>query len=121
IVEATRGIHYPRGVVPAHAGMLIAAADVQSYGIKWAVYAIGPRDQMWLVDREVFEGSPDQSDEPWIKLADALGRTYKTGGVEKAIDLSGVDSGYATNRVYMFCRSRPNVFALDGRPRKAGA
>lgn len=121
IVEATRGTHYPRSVVPAQAGLLVAAADVQSYGIKWAVYAIGPRDQMWLVDREVFEGAPDQSDEPWIALADALGRKYKTGGIEKGIDLAGVDSGYATNRVYMFCRARPNVFALDGRPRKAGA
>lgn len=121
IVEAARATHYPRSVVPAQAGLLISTADVQSYGIKWAVWAIGPRDQMWLVDREVFEGSPDQSDDPWIALADALGRTYKTGGVDKAIDLSGVDSGYATNRVYMFCRSRPNVFALDGRPRKAGA
>ncbi|MFP9138708.1 terminase gpA endonuclease subunit [Devosia sp. XGJD_8] len=121
IVEATRGTHYPRSVLPAHAALIISTADVQSYGIKWAAWAVGPRDQMWLLDREVFEGSPDQSDEPWIALADALGRTYKTGGVDKGIDLSGVDSGYATNRVYMFCRSRPNVFALDGRPRKAGA
>ena len=64
----------------------------------------------------MFEGAPDQSDEPWIKLADALGKTYPTaGGREKAIDLSGVDSGWATDRVYRFCATRPNVFALDGR------
>lgn len=121
IVEAARSVHYPRGVVPAQAGLVVSTADVQSYGIKWAVYAIGPRDQMWLIDREVFEGAPDQSDEPWFALADALGRTYRAGGGERGIDLSGVDSGYATNRVYMFCRARPNVFALDGRKRTAGA
>lgn len=116
LVEAARLHTYPRGVVPTEAGLLVSAADVQGYGIKWAVFAIGPRDQVWLVDRDVFEGAPDQSDEPWIALADALQRTYPTaGGSEKGIDLSGVDSGFATTRVYRFCAARPNVYALDGR------
>lgn len=118
IVEASRGRPYPRGIIPAGAGLLVSAADVQGYGIKWLLYAIGPRGQRWLVDREVFEGAPDQIDEPWIALADALQRTYRTaGGAEKGIDLSGVDSGFATDRVYRFCAGRPNVYALDGRPK----
>lgn len=116
IVDAARKNAYPRGVVPRWAGVLVAAADVQGYGIKWAVYAIGPRGQRYLIDREIFEGAPDQTDEPWIKLADALGRTYPTAsGQERPIDLAGVDSGFATNRVYRFCAARPNVYALDGR------
>lgn len=121
IAQAARSIHHVRGSVPPDAGLIVSTADVQSYGIKWAAWAIGPREQMYLLDREVFEGSPDQTDEPWIALADALGRTYRAGSGERGIDLSGVDSGYATNRVYLFTRARPNVFALDGRPRKAGA
>lgn len=121
IAEASRSVHYIRGSVPADAGLIVSTADVQSYGIKWAAWAIGPRDQMYLLDKEVFEGAPDQTDEPWIALADALGRTYRAGSGERGIDLSGVDSGYATNRVYLFTRARPGVFALDGRPRKAGA
>lgn len=121
IVEATKKITYLRGSLPAWAGVIVSAADVQSYGIKWGVYAAGPRDQVQLIDKEIFEGSPDQSDDPWIGLADALGRTYRAGGGERPIDLSGIDSGYVTNRVYMFTRSRPNVLALDGRPRKPGA
>lgn len=116
LTAAARAHPYSRGKVPAEAGLLVSAADVQGYGIKWLVYAIGPRGQRWLIDREVFEGAPDQDDEPWIKLADALGRTYETaGGTLKGIDLSGVDSGFATDRVYRFCSNRPNVFALDGR------
>jgi phage terminase large subunit GpA-like protein len=116
IAEAARADARPRGTIPAEAGLVVSAADVQGYGIKWAVYAIGPRGQRWLIDREVFAGAPDQTDDAWIALADALGRTYRTaGGTEKGIDLSGVDSGFATDRVYMFCASRPNCFALDGR------
>lgn len=116
IVAAARKEGLAHGVVPRGAGLLVSAADVQGYGIKWVVYALGPRGQRWLVDREVFEGAPDQSDEPWIALADALGRRYQTSaGGEIGIDLSGVDSGFTTNRVYRFCSSRPNCFALDGR------
>lgn len=76
---------------------------------------MGPRGQRWLIDREIFEGAPDQSDEPWIQFSDALGRTYPTpAGGTKAIDLSGIDSGFATDRVYRFAAGRPNLYALDG-------
>lgn len=120
IVEAVGKQPYPRGKIPVNAGLIVSAADVQSYGIKWAVYAIGPRGQRWLIDREVFEGAPDQVDDAWIALADALGRKYEAaGGAQVGIDLSGVDSGFATDRVYRFCAKRPNVYALDGR-HKAG-
>lgn len=117
IVEAAKAELIPTRIIPSWAALIVSAADVQGYGIKWACYAIGPRDQYCLIDREIFEGAPDQVDEPWIELADALGRTYPTegGDKEKGIDLSGVDSGFATNRVYRFCASRPNVYALDGR------
>lgn len=116
VVAAARSNTYARGVVPANAGLLVGAADVQRYGIKLGVFAIGPRGQRWLIDADIFEGPPDQSDEPWIALADALGRRYRTaGGGEKAIDLAGVDSGWSTQRVYAFCAGRPNVLALDGR------
>lgn len=116
VVEAARKEPYAKGVIPAGAGMVVAAADVQTYGIKFAVFAIGPRGQRWLIDADILSGHPDQSDEPWIALSDALGRRYRTaGGSEKGIDLAGVDSGWSTQRVYAFCAHRPNVYALDGR------
>ncbi|MCA1868926.1 phage terminase large subunit family protein [Agrobacterium genomosp. 3] len=117
IVEAARDEMLPARKIPSWAALVVSAADVQGYGIKWLVYAIGPRDQMQLIDREIFEGPPDQSDEPWIMLSDAQARTYPTenGKREKGIDLSGVDSGWATDRVYRYCAGRPNVFPLDGR------
>jgi phage terminase large subunit GpA-like protein len=116
IVDAAKKFPFPRGKIPAEAGIVVSSADVQGYGIKWSVWAIGPRDRYWLIDREVFVGAPDQVDDAWIALADALGRTYETaGGGEKGIDLSGVDSGFATDRAYRFCATRPNCYALDGR------
>ncbi|WP_182417137.1 terminase gpA endonuclease subunit [Bartonella sp. HY038] len=119
IVEAAQRSDIPSRVIPLNAGLLVSAADIQGYGIKWAVYAIGPRGQRWLIDREVFEGSPEQSDDPWIELSDAQARQYPTAsGLMKGIDLSGIDSGFATDRVYRYCASRANVYALDGRAPK---
>lgn len=122
IVEAARLQPYPARQIPLGAGLLLSTADIQGYGIKWACYAVGPNNQRWLIDREIFEGAPDKVDDPWIALADALGRRYEgAGGLEKAIDLSGVDTGWATQRAYRFCAGRPNVFALDGREKQAVA
>ncbi|WP_319498069.1 terminase gpA endonuclease subunit [uncultured Cohaesibacter sp.] len=122
IVEAARLDVFPSRSIPKDAALLVSAADIQTYGIKWACYAIGPNNQRWLIDREIFEGAPDKSDEPWIELADALGRRYAgAGGLERPIDLSGVDSGWSTQRVYRFCASRPNVYAIDGREKQAVA
>jgi phage terminase large subunit GpA-like protein len=116
VVDAARVDAYPRLKIPAGAGLIVSAADVQGYGIKWVVYAIGPRGQRWLIDRQIFEGPPDQVDDAWLLLADAQGQKYETaGGGEVGIDLHGVDSGFATDRVYRFCAGRPNVYALDGR------
>lgn len=116
IVDASKQAMIPARKIPSWAALIVSAADVQGYGIKWLCYALGPRDQYCLIDREIFEGAPDQTDEPWIKLSDALARSYPTeGGREKGIDLSGVDSGFATDRVYRFCAGRANVYALDGR------
>lgn len=117
IVEAAREHLLPARVIPSWAALLVSAADVQGYGIKWAVYALGPRNQYQLIDREIFEGSPDQDDEPWINLSDAQARTYPTenGMREKGIDVHGVDSGWSTDRVYRYCVGRANVYALDGR------
>ena len=116
LVQAARARPYEARIVPADAGLLVSAADVQGYGIKWLVMAIGPRGQRFVIDARVFEGEPDRSDEPWIALADALQETYRTpNGGEIALDLSGVDSGFATDRVYRFCAGRPAVLPVDGR------
>lgn len=119
VVEAAVRSNEPSHTIPQNAGLVVSTADIQGYGIKWAVYAFGPGGQRWLIDRQVFEGSPDQSDEPWIQLSDALARQYPTaGGTMKGIDLSGIDSGFLTERVYLFCSGRSNVFALDGRSQR---
>ena len=116
IVDAVRKELLPSRVIPSWAGLVVSAADVQGYGIKWMVIALGPHGQYQVIDRDIFEGAPDQNDEPWIALANAFEREYPTaGGGTKGIDLSGVDSGFATDRVYRFCAPRPNVYALDGR------
>jgi phage terminase large subunit GpA-like protein len=109
-------VAYPARMIPPEAGAVVLTADVQGYAIKATVHAFGPNGRAWLIDREVLEGAPDRSDEPWRLLADMLGRTYPTAsGTMKGIDLAGIDSGFLTSRVYRFCSSRPNCLALDGR------
>lgn len=116
VVEAATARPFESRMVPQEAGLLVAAADVQGYAIKMIVMAIGPRGQRWIIDAKVFEGEPDRSDEPWIALADALQERYPTCGEETlGIEFAGVDSGFATDRVYRFCAGRANVVPLDGR------
>jgi len=119
VVGAARKDPVPARVMPGWAGLLVLSADVQGYGIKWTVWAIGPMGRRQLVDRGLLEGAPDQTDEPWIALADLIAGTWKTAsGRDKALDLAGVDSGFATERVYRFCAGRANCWALDGRHKR---
>lgn len=108
--------NFEPGVVPDRAYLLTGAADVQGNRIEWEVWAWGPNAEGWQIDRGVIEGDPTTR-APWLELVNIVGRSYRaTTGVDRPIDLFGVDSGYLSPHVYQFTRGRPTVFALDGRP-----
>lgn len=114
---AVRGEHVQRGVIPEWACMLIGAADVQGNRIEWAAHAFGPDCSQALVDWGVCEGDP-LTDEPWIKLAEVIGRRYPGELTEDlAFDRFGIDARGAkgvTAKVYQFVGRSPGVFALMG-------
>lgn len=96
--------------------VLTAFADVQGAGfIQWRVYGWGPDWRVRVVDFGRVYGDP-ATEAPWSELARIAGRRYpNAAGREFPIEWFGVDSGYATNQVYKFCRAHPNVRACDGR------
>jgi phage terminase large subunit GpA-like protein len=104
--------------VPPGALFLTAGADVQGDRIEWGVYAWGPAFSSWLIDKGVIEGDP-LNDLTWNGLNDLLERTWPDA-YDRAwkLDALGVDSGYLSQSVYRWVRSRGvtgRVFALDGR------
>ncbi|MGL4966149.1 MAG: phage terminase large subunit family protein [Inquilinus sp.] len=107
---------YPMGRLPPGALVLTGMADVQGNRIEWSVYGWGIDLQGWLVDRGIIEGDPEE-DAVWTQLGAVTERQYEDWqGRLWPIEAFGVDSGFLSHRVYLFCRGRPRVFALDGRP-----
>jgi len=102
--------------VPPGALVLTGMVDVQVNRLEYAVYGWGPGMSGWLVDRGIVEGDPSQPD-VWRKLAPVVEREYQDAhGVLWPVELYGVDAGFLSNMVYLFCRGRERVFALDGQP-----
>lgn len=106
---------YRLGTLPPGAMVLTGMADVQGNRLEWAVYGWGIGQTGWLVDKGIIEGDPAE-DDVWRRLDEVIARSYETPeGKKIPIDAFAVDAGYLSHRVYMFCRGRPNVLALDGR------
>lgn len=107
---------YPVGTVPKGGYLLTCGVDVQRNRIEAEVVAWGPRLESWSVDYVVLEG--DTADEAvWDKLDELLARTFPTAeGLERPIKLTCIDSGFATQAVYHYCRVRHfgNAHAVRG-------
>lgn len=107
---------YDHGTVPSGAELVTAFTDVQGGYLEGGAIAWGPGGEWWVIDRWVIDGDT-AGDDVWFKLDEIYRRTYPhaDGGV-LPIEAFGVDTGFRTQRVYSFCRGRPNAFAMDGRP-----
>jgi phage terminase large subunit GpA-like protein len=107
---------YDEGVVPAGAYVLTGMADVQNDHLTWSVIGWGPGAEWWLIDRDKILGDPAGS-KVWDDLAEVLKRRYPHAeGGEVGIELFGVDTGYKSHNVYLFCGNHPTARALDGLP-----
>ncbi|WGM45247.1 hypothetical protein KOAAANKH_00108 [Brevundimonas sp. NIBR10] len=106
---------YEAEIVPARAGLLTGFCDVQGGYLEWGVIGWGPGGEWWVVDRGVITGDTS-GDDVWHKLDRVTRRTYPHTDGGELLPLWGVDTGYRTQKVYAFCRGRPNVLALDGQP-----
>lgn len=106
---------YDKGLVPSRAGLLTAFCDVQGDYLEWGVIAWAPGGEWWVVDRGVILGDTS-GDEVWAKFDTVTRETYPHEDGGELLPLWGVDTGYRTQKVYAFCRGRPNLYAMDGRP-----
>lgn len=108
---------YPRMVVPPLGLILTGAADVQMQGIWYEILATAPDGQEWTVDYGYLSGDTDDyRGGAFAKLHEIYAREYPDAfGGKRRVDAFGVDSGYRSNVVYAWTRSRVGTFALDGR------
>lgn len=107
---------YPVGQVPKPCLFLTAAVDVQGDRLEVEVHGWARHKERWSIDRHIIEGAPDEQ-QTWDDLEEYIGQTFpRVDGYEMAIKRVGIDSGYATSKVYAFCRKFDSrrVSALKG-------
>lgn len=109
------GEQYEACYVPSRAGLLTAFCDVQGSWLEWGVIAWGPGGEWWVVDRGVIKGDT-AGDKVWHELDEVIRQTYPHEDGGELAPTWGIDTGYRTQKVYAFCRGRPQTYAMDGRP-----
>lgn len=107
---------YPVGTVPRGGLFLAAGADVHPDRIEVEIVAWGRGRESWSVDYRILNGKPGEP-EVWAALDALLSETFSAGG-GGALPISKlfIDSGYASNEVYTWCRrqSPARVVAVKG-------
>lgn len=97
---------YKLGTVPAGALFLTAGADVQKDRIEVQIVGWGRGKESWLVDYVVLDGNASLP-EVWKRLTAMLHTTYPhQSGAILVIMRMAVDSGFATQEVYVWARTQ---------------
>jgi phage terminase large subunit GpA-like protein len=112
---ARREDYAPRKIPPG--GVIITgAADVQTDGVYYEVVAWGKDKQSWSIDIGFLEGdTADATNAVWAKLDQVYERRYPDAyGNTWQPDVFAVDSGFNTNTVYTWCRTRSRAMAIKG-------
>jgi phage terminase large subunit GpA-like protein len=99
---------HKKGAVPEGAVFLTAGVDVQQDHFWFAVRAWGENVTSWLVDWGRIEAWPQFTEGKeivWPELTELLRTTRYRGqtGLEYAISLACIDSGFKTDEVYQYC------------------
>lgn len=109
---------YPIGTAPEGVLFLTAGVDVQKDRLVYEVVGWGRGKTSWSVDYAVIPGdTADLEGGPWSKIDALLARRFPhAGGVELAVTMLAVDSGYNTQQVYSWARGYPmsRVIAVKG-------
>ncbi len=106
---------YPIGTVPEGVLFLTAGMDVQKDRVVYEVVGWGEGKRSWSVDAGVIPmDTANEAD--WTRADELLDRTYlNAAGLEVAIRMLGVDSGYQTQMAYSWARRHVGrVIALKG-------
>jgi phage terminase large subunit GpA-like protein len=107
---------YPLGVVPEPVRFLTCGVDVQKDRLVYEVVGWSLDRQSWTIEPgELYGDTADMA--TWRQLDELLDRPWPTeGGETLQIRKMGVDSGYNTQQVYSWCRTKPisRVIATKG-------
>ena len=105
------GADLPEGVL-----LLTAGVDVQKNRLEYGVYGWDDKE-CWGIKSDVIRGEP-HNPSTWQDLYAALSRIYHfKDGTPLKVARTFIDSGYATDYVYGFCRvnARAGFFAIKGK------
>lgn len=104
--------------VPDGACYLVAGIDTQDDRLEAAVYAFGPGEESWLVDRLTFNGNTEDA-APWDDLTALFDRQFvHETGQRLKISAACIDSaGHRTSIVYSFAAKMAGrgLYAIIGR------
>ncbi len=102
--------------VPAPVGVLTAGVDIQVDRLELAVKGWAQDEESYLIAHHRLHGDPEGG-EVWQRLETLLSKPYgHASGGELRIRSTMIDSGYRTDVVYGFVRTRQNrnIFASKG-------
>jgi phage terminase large subunit GpA-like protein len=99
--------------------LITCGVDVQADRLELGAVGYAENKESFFLDYQVFLGDTTQP-EVWAKLTDYITNTkwkLRSTGAEIPITLTAVDSGYNTQIVYNYCRTKMNkVIPIKGNP-----
>lgn len=109
---------YAAGTIPVGGVVITGASDVQKDGIYFEVIAWGAGMTTWTIDAGFLSGeTADEANPVWAALTGVYERRFLDAwGNARPIEAFAVDSGYQSQQVYKWTRSRPNAYAVKGMP-----
>jgi len=104
------------GTCPSGVLLITLGADVQGDGIWYTVVGWGRDRQSWNLDHGFVAGDPGILEaECWLGLAAIQKKTFRdVRGVERPIDVLGIDANYQTDVVVEWCKKAPGRMAVRG-------
>ena len=110
-----RAESYDMMTVPENGLILTSGVDVKEDRLSVVVRAWGPEEESWLIYYGELYGQPSENI-VWNQLDSILSRGYiHACGMPLYILTMAIDSGYATQAVYNYCRNRaPKTIAIKG-------
>jgi phage terminase large subunit GpA-like protein len=107
--------HY-RAPVPAGAAVLTCGVDVQADRLELELVGWGRGEESWSIEYRVIPGDPTGA-AVWAELDAYLQRQWHhENGTVRPVAACCIDSGYESQAVYDFCRTRYHrrIFAVKG-------
>lgn len=102
-------------VVPHGVGFLTVGADVQGDRIEFSVWGWGAGSESWLIGHDIIYGNTD-TEEPYLTFEARAFIPYNQPSRNRTLSplLACIDTGYNSQEVYWFCRTRPHIYAVKG-------